>query len=62
MFCNRWVVGVEADMTAPAFEDLSGLSIGGISSFNSPTLGPATFSETVLSSGTVRARIGYAPT
>ncbi len=61
MLSNRMVLGVEADATAPAFQDLSGLSIGGISSFNSPTLGQATFGETVLSSGTVRARIGYAP-
>jgi len=61
MLANRMVLGVEADATAPAFEDLSGLSIGGISSFNSPLVGPATFSETVLTSGTVRGRIGFAP-
>ena len=37
------------------------LSIGGISNFTSPTLGAVSYSETVLSSGTVRGRIGYAP-
>jgi high affinity Mn2+ porin len=58
---NRVVLGVEADATFPAFPDLSGLSTGGITNFNSPTLGVATYSETMLASGTVRARIGYAP-
>jgi high affinity Mn2+ porin len=61
MLHNRVVLGVEADATFPAFQDLSGLSTGGITSFTSPTLGPVTYSETMLSSGTVRARIGYAP-
>jgi high affinity Mn2+ porin len=61
MLANRMVLGVEADATFPAFQDLSGLSIGGISSFTSPLVGPARLSETVLSSGTVRSRIGYAP-
>jgi high affinity Mn2+ porin len=61
MLRNRIVLGVEADATFPAFQNLSGLSTGGITNFNSPTLGPATYSETMLASGTVRARIGYAP-
>lgn len=61
MLHNRVVLGVEADATFPTFPDLSGLSTGGITSFTSPTLGPVTYSETMLSSGTVRARIGYAP-
>jgi high affinity Mn2+ porin len=61
MLHNRMVLGVEADVTFPTFQDLSGLSAGGIARFTSPTLGAATYSETMLSSGTVRARIGYAP-
>ncbi|WP_426437183.1 carbohydrate porin [Bradyrhizobium genosp. P] len=61
MLYNRVVLGVEADATFPTFQDLSGLSTGGIASFTSPTLGAVTYSETMLASGTVRARIGYAP-
>jgi len=61
MLRNRLVLGVEADVTFPTFPDLSGLSTGGITRFTLPTLGAATFSETMLTSGTVRARIGYAP-
>ena len=61
MLPNRVVLGIEADASFPAFADLDGLSIGGIANFTSPTLGAATYSETVLSSGTVRGRIGFAP-
>ena len=55
------VIGAEIDASFPAFQNLAGISIGGISNFTSPTLGPVSYSETVLSSGTVRGRIGYAP-
>ncbi len=61
MLHNRMVLGIEADATFPTFQDLSGLSTGGIASFTSPALGAVTSSETMLASGTVRARIGYAP-
>jgi high affinity Mn2+ porin len=61
MLHNRWMFGVEADASFPAFPDVNGSSITGRSSFNSPVIGPASLSETVLSSGTVRGRIGYAP-
>jgi high affinity Mn2+ porin len=61
MLPNRWVIGGEVDLAAPSFQTLSGISIGGISNFTSPTLGPVSYSETVLSSGTVRGRVGYAP-
>jgi high affinity Mn2+ porin len=61
MMPSRVVLGIEADGSFPAFPDLSGLTIGGISKFSSPTLGSASFSETVLSSGTLRGRIGFAP-
>ena len=58
---NRILLGAEADVTAPSFQTLTGISIGGGSNFTSPTLGAVNYSETVLSSGTVRGRIGYAP-
>jgi high affinity Mn2+ porin len=61
MLPHRFVIGAEADATFPAWPDLNGLSIGGSSNFNSPAFGAANLSETVLSSGTVRGRIGYAP-
>jgi high affinity Mn2+ porin len=67
MLPNRIVIGAEADFTAPAWQMLPagsnpfGVSIGGSSNFTSPTLGPVSFTETMLDSGTVRARIGYAP-
>jgi high affinity Mn2+ porin len=61
MLPNRVVIGAEIDASFPAFQNLAGISTGGISNFTSPTLGPVSYSETVLSSGTVRGRIGYAP-
>jgi high affinity Mn2+ porin len=60
MLSNRFVVGVEADASFPSFQNLAGISIGGSSTFSSP-FGLETYSETVLSSGTLRGRIGYAP-
>jgi len=62
MLKNRVVLGVEGDGSFPTFSDpVSGLTIGGISNFTSPTFGTGTFSENVLASGTLRGRIGYAP-
>jgi high affinity Mn2+ porin len=61
MLPNRVLVGVVADGSFPSFPDSAGLSIGGISNLTSPVFGPETFSETILSFGTVRARLGYAP-
>ena len=58
---NRVLLGAEVDASFPSFQNLSGISIGGTSNFTSPTLGAVSYSETVLSSGTVRGRIGYAP-
>ena len=60
MLPNRFVVGVEADASFPSFPNLSGISVGGSSTLSSP-FGPETYFETVLSSGTLRGRIGYAP-
>ena len=61
MLRNRLVLGIEGDGSFPAFPDPDGLTIGGVSSLTSPTFGAGSFSETVLSSGTLRGRIGYAP-
>jgi high affinity Mn2+ porin len=60
MLVNRWVLGAEVDASFPAWPNLGGISVGGTTNFNTPG-GLETYSETMLSSGTVRARIGYAP-
>jgi len=60
MLASRILIGAEADVSTPAFPNpVSGLSVGGTSVVSSP-LGAESYSENVLSSGTVRARIGYA--
>jgi high affinity Mn2+ porin len=56
---NRLLIGAEIDASFPSFRNLAGLSIGGTSTFSSPMLGPETYSETMLSFGTIRGRIGY---
>jgi high affinity Mn2+ porin len=62
MLRNRLVLGIEADGSFPTYPDpVTGLTTGGISNFTSPTFGAGSFSENVLSSGTLRGRIGYAP-
>jgi high affinity Mn2+ porin len=62
MLANRIVIGAEADATFPAFPNsVNNLSIGGTSTFFSQRLGAESYSENVFASGTVRARIGYAP-
>ena len=64
---NRIFLGAEVDASFPAFQTLPvgvnpfGLSTGGTFNFNSPTLGPVSFAETVLASGTMRGRIGHPP-
>jgi high affinity Mn2+ porin len=60
MLPNRIVIGAEADASFPSFPNLNGISVGGTSTFVSP-FGLESLSETVLYSGTVRGRIGYAP-
>jgi len=61
MLPNRFLIGAEADASFPSFPNLAGISIGGTSTFTSPALGAVSYSETVLSSGTLRGRVGYAP-
>jgi high affinity Mn2+ porin len=53
------VVGIEAETSYPSWPNRQGISIGGISHFNSASLGPATYSENVIDFGTLRGRIGY---
>src|ERR1700728_434523 len=61
MFANRFVIGGEVDASFPSFPDVAGISIGGTSTFVAPSIGAESYSETMLSFGTVRGRIGYAP-
>jgi high affinity Mn2+ porin len=58
---SHLVAGYVIDASFPSFPSLAGLSIGGTSVFNSPLLGTETYSETMLSFGTARGRLGYAP-
>jgi len=56
---NNFVIGAEADASFPSYPNIEGFSIGNITTLASP-LGPESYSETVLISGTVRGRLGYA--
>jgi high affinity Mn2+ porin len=64
---NRLFLGAEADFSFPAWPKLPvganpfGVSIGGAANFTSPALGGVSYVETVMTSGTLRGRIGYAP-
>ena len=61
MLANRFVIGAEADFSAPSFPSVEGLSVGGVTALASPAGGLQTYSESVLNSGTIRGRIGYVP-
>jgi high affinity Mn2+ porin len=61
MLTNRVVLGVQLDTSFPGFRNRDGISIGGTSIFSTPDIGLASYSETVLHSGTLRGRVGYAP-
>jgi len=61
MLTNRVVLGVEADGSFPGFQNLQGISIGSLTNISSPSFGAGGYGDTLLDSGTVRARIGYAP-
>ena len=58
---NRFLLGAEIDASFPTYQTLSGISTGGIANFTTPTLGPQSYSDTLLMSGTARLRLGYAP-
>jgi high affinity Mn2+ porin len=49
---SRFVVGVEADFSAPN-------TLAGTQALSSPLIGLASYNDTVLDSGTARGRIGY---
>jgi high affinity Mn2+ porin len=51
---SRLVLGAEADISFPN-------TVGGEATFATPALGQASYGETVNVSGTIRARLGYAP-
>ena len=53
MLASRWLVGFEADFSAPN-------TIAGSQTFSSPLVGQASYDDTVLQFGTARGRIGYA--
>jgi high affinity Mn2+ porin len=60
MLRNRILLGVEADFTFPAYQDpINNLSTGGFANYGPG--GSNTYTDTLLTSGTVRGRIGYAP-
>ena len=54
MLPSRWLLGVEADGSFPN-------TVGGMATVASPVAGLASYSEQVEFSGTLRARVGYAP-
>src|SRR5258705_12999844 len=54
MLPSRVALGIEADLSFPN-------SIGGPQVISSPAIGQASYAEKVQYSGTVRGRIGYAP-
>ncbi len=54
MLPSRWLVGIEADASFPN-------TVGGTAAVASPVAGLADYSEQVEWSGTLRARVGYAP-
>jgi high affinity Mn2+ porin len=60
MLPNRLLIGAELDGSFPSFPNKAGVSIGGSSALASP-FGAETYQETMLSFGTVRGRVGYAP-
>jgi high affinity Mn2+ porin len=58
MLANRVVIGAELDGTAVSFPNYGGNRIGNTISV---LQGNGTYSDNILSSGTLRGRIGYAP-
>jgi high affinity Mn2+ porin len=54
MLASRWLIGVEADVSFPNF-------VGGSQRISSALIGVTNVQDQVEFSGTVRARVGYAP-
>jgi high affinity Mn2+ porin len=61
MLPNRIVAGAVADVSFPSFQNKAGVSIGGAATLTAPSIGLESFSETMLSFGTLRGRLGYRP-
>src|SRR2546425_2262575 len=61
MLANRVVLGLQLDTSFPGFPHVDGISTGGESIFSTPAIGLTSYSESVLHSRTLRARVGYAP-
>ena len=56
---HNLLVGVEGDFTFPAYPDLAGQSTGATANFISPSLGFATYMESMQASLSLRGRVGY---
>ncbi|HXY58447.1 MAG TPA: carbohydrate porin [Methylocystis sp.] len=56
---HNFLVGVEGDFTFPAYPDQTGQSTGFTANFISPSLGFATFMESMQTAMSVRGRVGY---
>ena len=56
---SHLLLGAEGDLTVSAFPDLSGQSTGVTANFNSLSLGPATYMESIQASTSLRGRVGY---
>ncbi|ARN83714.1 hypothetical protein B1812_16090 [Methylocystis bryophila] len=53
------LLGVEGDFTFPADPDVFGQSTGVTANFNSLSLGPATYMESIQAAMSLRGRVGY---
>ena len=56
---SRFLLGIEGDFSFPAYPDLSGQSTGVTANFNSLSLGPATYMESMQAAMSLRGRVGY---
>jgi high affinity Mn2+ porin len=53
------LIGLEGDFTFPTYPDLSGQSTGVTANFVSPSLGSATYMESLQAAASLRGRLGY---
>jgi len=58
MLASRWLIGIEADVSFPGF---SAHAVGGAATFDSPATGLGTYAEQSEFFGSLRGRLGYAP-
>jgi high affinity Mn2+ porin len=57
---SRLMLGVEADVSLPNSDVVVPFSVSGNQTVASPAIGQVTYGESVISYGSVRARVGYA--